>query len=63
MNIITQIILDSIGAVNTAPIIAHFKSGKEVTYTAAIFDDLKTDNDIEYIVDGNTGEVVYEQEA
>ena len=61
MNVITQTILASIGAVNSAPIIAHFRNGREVEYTAAIFDDLKTDNSIEYILDGMTGEVIYER--
>lgn len=43
-----------------APIIATFKSGMEATYTMKIFQDLKTDPEIRYIVDAETGELLYD---
>lgn len=45
-------------------ILAKFKSRQDVIkYTMEIFHLLITDKDIEYIVDANTGEVLYSKET
>lgn len=40
-------------------ITAYFKNGRAVTYTTAILELLKTDAGIDYIIDNETGEVLY----
>lgn len=59
-----QEILNAIGALDTGKrVMAYFKNGKTGTYTEAIMDLLKTDQSVEVIIDAETGEVLYEQEA
>ena len=43
----------------TRLIIARFLSGEEVEYTTDVLDLLKTDKDVEWVVDSLTGEVLY----
>lgn len=43
-----------------APIIATFKNGREANYTMRIFQELKTDPDVKYIIDAETGEILHE---
>ncbi len=40
-------------------ITAYFRNGRAVTYTTAILELLKTDPDVAYIMDDETGEVLY----
>lgn len=40
-------------------ITARFLSGEEVEYTTDVLDLLKTDKDVEWVVDSLTGEVLY----
>jgi hypothetical protein len=44
---------------NAKPILAMFKNGQCNEYTTNIINLLKTDSEVEYIVDGTTGEVIY----
>lgn len=43
----------------TRLITARFLSGEEVEYTTDVLDLLKTDKDVEWVVDSLTGEVLY----
>ena len=38
---------------------AEFKDGRSVVYTIAVLEDLMTDHDVAYVVDEDTGEVLY----
>lgn len=60
MNVITKTIINSINAGAAAPaeIIAHFKNGREIRYTITMLNMLKTDPDIDYIMDAETGEII-----
>lgn len=44
---------------STRIITARFLSGEEVEYTTDVLDLLKTDKDVEWVVDSLTGEVLY----
>ena len=60
----TEHILSAIGALDTGKrVMAYFKNGKTGTYTEAIMDLLTTDPSVEVIIDADTGEVIFEQEA
>ena len=43
----------------TKTITAHFKNGTSAQYTIDIYNLLITDNDVECITDGETGEIIY----
>ncbi len=47
---------------NAKPIFAMFKNGQCIEYTANILNLLKTDPDVECIMDGTTGEVIFIRE-
>lgn len=47
------------GKTSAKEIIAYFKNGQNATYTMEIFNALKTDNAIEFIIDAETGEILY----
>lgn len=38
---------------------ATFENGREVLYTMAIFEELKTDKEVKAIIDATTGELLY----
>lgn len=40
-------------------ITAHFKNGTSAQYTMDIYNLLISDNDVECITDGETGEIIY----
>lgn len=42
-------------------IIAHFQNGREIMFTRAIFALLKTDPEINFIFDAETGEIIFER--
>ena len=41
---------------------AEFKDGRSVVYTNAVLEDLMTDRDVAYVVDEDTGEILYHAE-
>lgn len=55
MNFASEIFKTKAGA----PIVAGFKNGSTANYTSNIFNLLATDPDVEYIIDAETGEVLY----
>ena len=48
---------------NAMEILAKFRDGREAVYTTGIFELLVTDPFVEWIVDANTGEILYEKEG
>lgn len=52
--------IQAVTSKTTAPTItAHFIDGASADYTMAIIELLKTDKTVDYITDGETGEVIY----
>jgi hypothetical protein len=47
------------GTLTGNPITAHFTNGTTADYTTAIWNLLVTDPDVEFITDGETGEILY----
>jgi hypothetical protein len=47
------------GKTTARAIVAGFSSGTEARYTMNIFGLLKTDPEVEYIYDAETGEILY----
>jgi hypothetical protein len=47
---------------SATPIIVQFKDGRSAMYTAAILNLLTTDSDVDIIIDGLTGELIYSSE-
>jgi hypothetical protein len=43
-------------------ITVYFKDGRSATYTTAVFDDMTTDSSVDYIIDAETGELLYDSE-
>lgn len=41
-------------------IIAVFKNGRDIRFTSAVLDMLKSDSEVEMIYDAETGEIIYE---
>jgi hypothetical protein len=50
------------GKTNATQIIVQFKNGQSATYTTNILNLLKSDPDTEYIINAETGELIYHYE-
>lgn len=46
--------------VDKMEIIAVFKNGREIRFTMAVLDMLKSDTEVRMIYDAETGEIIYE---
>lgn len=56
-----DVFINTIFSGATAPeIVVKFKNGAEITYTKRILNTLKSDHNVDYIYDKETGELLYD---
>lgn len=44
-------------------IVAYFSNGKNIMFTKAVLGLLKTDPNVVYIIDAETGEIIFDKEG